>query len=614
MKRRATVDNCSIATAGYSTAPQSSSKGSAASRKLPPLSRDQRVSQLALRRLQLLHDRSATLKDEPDASVSTSASPEKHSGALPATKLVFERTVAAEKSARRMKLLPTDERGAAAGPGGDPERLHSDHPTDASDSDAGQYSSTSDPAASFPGLTLSLGDVPMTAEDLISVVEYLANVKPKIRSLSLTALQTPLCLAKQTVGQLTKLLERQRSIIELQISDCCELSHVHVLLLQQALDENINLAVKSEQKRRELQQQRAEERTAQRAQDELDFYYWENSNRMGIMQLQTSQRSEMARQFRAKTKIMASGAQLVFVKKLQAQERQVALDECCELKRQVAMQWLVEVWFPLWFARCVADEALFRDSINSAVAASLDELHVAKRDHHRQCKAAMQLRRDTQLAERAKTMMDEKRSRIKLKGRHLGHYVAWKMLATLRGILPARLVRRRSVVPLPPKSLSLQIDETTTLTSGREDLEPKSGYVAADADSLLGGGDEPNAEEEAEDEGIDEKLRQSVKDTRKRSVAGPDGATKIAGVVRAKSLSTKRMSLFPDLVDQSPARSQRLDEGSECSEQHAPFSAEEETPAPAGDSQTVQPSLAPDAMAAAPTEAPQPLAQDESEL
>jgi hypothetical protein len=467
--------------------------------------------------------------------------------------IALDRAVAAHKSLKRTQR-------AAAGPGDvihpgpsdeGPSHLSDDDET-LDEEDENVLEANASPAASFPGLTLSLADVPMTTEDLIGIVDLLSNAKSKIRSLSLTALETPVGLAKQTVGQLTKLLSRQRSLIELQISDLCELTRVHVLVLQQALDENINLAVKAAQRRRERRQQRAEQMQAMRDQDRLDFFYWENTGRAGLMQLESSQRQVLTKQSRAQVKLMASGAQLVYMQKMHAKQRQDAQDECRELKATVAAQWCSQSWLPLCIAKVAADEAVFRDSINSQLAGALDQLFVAKREHYKQCQTALLLRQNIQLGFRAKVMRDERMARVRIRGFHLGHYVAWKMLASLRGIggglwssQKQTSKRKESSGASSPSAQAAAATLVAPSTGGRSP-EPLVAMEAVGSGKIDGNIRVALPTDDELDETIGSDMIEAM---RRRSVGGSDVATKIVRIVRAKSIASKSTSMFVDLVE-----------------------------------------------------------------
>ena len=716
MKKRVTVDNCSVATVAHSTAAPSSQLGpggasstAGTGRKLPPLTREQRVSQLTLRRLQKLHDHaSLNDADAPDGvsrtpNTSTADSDHINAGnvsngklsgskraeprdALAVVVAAYNKQVAADIDARRGKRNSSSRASSSIMPTTSPQREElkegeADEDTQhLTEKESVNDHSSAGVSQQLPGMALSLADVSMTAQDLIPVVDFLANSSKKIRSLSLLSLETPLGLAKQTTNLLVKLLTRQSSIIELQISDTCQLGQVHVLQLQQALDQNIQAAVRAEQKRQDLRDSRAQEREEQRQQDVMDFYYWENSNRMGIMQLQNSQRTDLIKQFHQRMKTILSGAQKMFTSALQEQERQRALRECQDAKIRLASHWVNDVWYSLCANAKIAEEGVFRESIQASLASALDDMHIQKRDHFRQSKMAERNRTDSQLAERAKLMIDERRERNILSGKHLGHYVASKMLAIHLRLLPSRLKLKEAknpqsfVKPTQPTVAAAalphfqpgtfvangEFDSSTvfasTVTSATaacdEPPSPSAAVAAHPKSSKRNDGD--ICDDDEIDAALGERLRHSLADMKMRgggtidlahgSSSADDAASKLAGIVRAKSLSSQRLSLFPDLAN-DPGSPKREDADGFSNENSAappvveaaqevvandepPSSiavaepsvhAPEEQQQPQVDvvASSEQPSLAPEGggeMAAAQADAPKPLAQDSGDL
>lgn len=545
--KKLTVENCSVV--ALQSCADSRMTEVAKNSKLAPLSRDQQVAQLVLRRLnarralQQGEDTTLGAKDSSPTVIRDLTPPDKSQSPL-------QQTVVA------LRQLEQDKRDKS--------------------SKKQDGFREEDEAASCPGFALSLAHVTMNAQDLIHVVNYLSSVSLRLRSVSLVGLETPAGLAKKVTAQLLALLQKQPSLIELQISDACKLGTADLLRLQAALDINIQAVIGLQQKKEARKRARLQDREHQKQQDEMDFFYWENSNRLGIIQLQLSQRKDSVRNFYRQQAILAH-TQQDFTSALNEQTKLHFLEQCKNSKHELFSAWFANVYIVARCRLCLDEEAIWRDHAYVQLFEAVDSMHAQKREGHRSAKIAQKYRTDTEMGARARCMLHEKIARNKMSGEQLGYFFAFRMLAIYFSILPSRQPRRRQSVSVAKHAAAatkiLNDDAAAEKVVEVEVEQPQvaeQSFHSEDSSTQL-------ADQTESVEVLGKRMARSMSEMKKRleqtgtlKSDGEDLGQKIIEIVRAKSLASNRLSHFVDLVgeDNDPTLKQIKSQGAMHLEDH----------------------------------------------
>lgn len=273
---------------------------------------------------------------------------------------------------------------------------------------------------------IDLSSVSLRMEHVPFVIPFLTqhcrSQRLPLRVLNLTSLQTPLSYAKKVAALLLSLLRSLPSCVVLHLSESCRLQSLHYEQLTDALEHNVSLLEQKEERKRERKQRQTQRSEMAKRDDELDFYFWENSLRCGLMQSQDVARKELGSLFRSGI-IAARAAQAQFMKRRDAEERDALFVESCATLRKMyddgmqALRYRQMQFTVQWEQRT-------RQLIVVWMSQEMDAIHVAKRKHYmvvaERLRLVATLRRDAVLS----LMNQERTARCRARAQFLGIQLA----------------------------------------------------------------------------------------------------------------------------------------------------------------------------------------------
>lgn len=236
-----------------------------------------------------------------------------------------------------------------------------------------------------------------------------------LRGLVLTSLSTPAHASGTVLKHLIHLLSRCPTLVLLHLDEACALSDDHCAALQAALFQNLE-TLRAQLRRSDRCRERRERKEERRcADDVMDFFFWENSDRCAVYELESRLRREIKTACRDKARVTLRKAQEAFTRKRLAAERQAFLEHASAVMSDFYSQSLSGLIF-CYLRMIQAAESKSRVAIIGLMSTELDAILVAKKSSQHRAAEKM---RNAASAKRDAMMIiygDERRGRSRIAG------------------------------------------------------------------------------------------------------------------------------------------------------------------------------------------------------